>query len=148
MAYESPTEREQRLWDAKAKLDAALQPFNQAAPRSFTDENAELYRRRTLPLVQLRAPGFENIKVDEARGSAFDLIEKQIYEAAHKEALRPTQIADGELKQVTSYDVTGRPSFSFFGSPSAWMKQFTGERRRLAGIRTATAHGFNPTNLG
>ena len=145
--YESPTEREQRLWDAKAKLDAALQPFNQAAPRSFTDENAELYRRRTLPLVQLRAPGFENIKVDEARGSAFDLIEKQIYEAAHNEAQRPTQIADGELKQITRRDATGRPFYEFFGSPKAWMRDFAGDRRRLVGIRQASQTGFNPTNL-
>ena len=146
--YETAVEREQRLWEAKAKLDAALAPFNQAAPRSFTDENSELYRRRTLPLVQLRAPGFENVKVDDARGSAFEHIERQIFDAAAKEAQRPTQIPDGELRQVTRHDQAGRPFYEFYGRPSAWLRDFAGDRRRLAGIRTDLQHGYNPGNLG
>lgn len=146
--YETAVEREQRLWEAKAKLDAALAPFNQAAPRSFTDENSELYRRRTLPLVQLRAPGFENVKVDDARGSAFEHIERQIFDAAAKEAQRPTQIPDGELRQVTRHDQAGRPFYEFYGRPSAWLRDFAGDRRRLAGIRTDSQHGYNPGNLG
>jgi hypothetical protein len=42
--------------------------------------------------TEAHAPGFESMKVDDARGTAFDLIEKQIYDAAAAEAKRPTQI--------------------------------------------------------
>ena len=91
MSYESASEREKNVQDARAKLDEIIQPFNRAAPRPFTDENADLYRKRTLPIVQQYAPNFQNVKVDEARGSAFDLLERQIYDDAHQEAQRPTK---------------------------------------------------------
>ena len=133
--YESPAQREKNLWDAKAKADEVLMPFHGAAPRSFTDEGHDLYRRRVLPMVQQHAPGFENVKADDARGTAFDLIEKQIYDAARQEARRPTQIPDGELREVVRYDAAGRPSYEFFGRPSAWMSQFSYPKKRLTGIR-------------
>ena len=135
MAWESYAEREKNVQEARAKLDAAIQPFNRSAPRPFTDENSELYRKRTLPIVQQYAPNFQNVKVDEARGSAFDLLEKQIYEDAQREAHRPTQIPDGELRQVTRYDQAGRPYYDFYGSPSAWMKDFSMPKKRLVGIK-------------
>jgi hypothetical protein len=96
MAYETSSEREKSVQEARARLDEVIQPFNRAAPRPFTDENAELYRRRTLPIVQQYAPNFQNVKVDDARGSTFDLIEKQIYDAAQQEARHPTQIPEAE----------------------------------------------------
>jgi hypothetical protein len=134
MPYESYSEREKNVQEARAKLDQAIQPFNQAAPRPFTDENAELYRKRTLPMVQAYAPNFQNVKVDDARGSAFDLLEKQIYDDARQEARRPTQIPEGELRQVTRRDATGRPFYEFFGSPSAWMNDFSGDKKYLKSI--------------
>jgi hypothetical protein len=91
MGYESYAEREKNVQEARAKLDEAIQPFNRAAPRPFTDENSDLYRRRTLPLVQQHAPKFQNVKVDDARGSAFDLLEKQIYDDARQRGLSPNE---------------------------------------------------------
>ena len=64
-----------------------------------------------------------------------------------REAFHPTDVPDGELREAKGFDQAGRPFFEFFGKPSSWMSQFAGDRRRLAGIRTATATGFNPTNL-
>jgi hypothetical protein len=135
MAWESYAEREKNVQEARSKLDEAIQPFNRAAPRPFTDESSDLYRRRTLPLVQPHAPNFQNVKVDDARGSAFDLLEKQIYDDARQEAYRPTTVPDGELRQVTRRDQAGRPYLEFYGSPSAWLKDFTGERKYLTSIR-------------
>lgn len=145
---QSPSEREKTLQEAKAKVDAILEPFNQAAPRSFTDENDEQYRRRTLPLIQKHAPGYETIKIDDARGTAFDLIEKQVYEAAQREARNPTQIPDGQLKEVKRYDQAGRVSYEFFGKPSVWMSQFSSSKKKLVGIRTETERGYHPSNIG
>jgi hypothetical protein len=124
MAYETASEREKNVQEARAKLEEVIQPFNRASPRPFTDENSDLYRRRTLPMVQEYAPNFQNVKVDDARGSAFELLEKQIYEDAKREASHPTQIPEGELRQITRRDVTGRPFYEFVRSPSAWMNEF------------------------
>ena len=140
MVWETSVEREKNLWEAKAKLDEVLQPFNQAAPRSFTDESQDLYRRRTLPMVQRYAPNFQNVKVDDARGSAFDLLERQIYDDAKREAKHPTQIPEGTLREVTSYDAAGRPRYSYFGSPRVWMDNFSSPKKKLIGIR---APGLN-----
>jgi hypothetical protein len=135
MAWETYAEREKNVQEARAKLDDVIQPFNRSAPRPFTDENAELYRKRTLPMVQQYAPNYQNVKVDDARGSAFDLLEKQIYDDARQEARRPTQIPEGELRQVTRYDASGRPYYDFFGSPRAWLDNFSAPKKRLVGIR-------------
>jgi hypothetical protein len=134
MAWETYAEREKNVQEARARLDEAIQPFDRAAPRPFTDENAELYRKRTLPIVQQYAPNYQDVKVDDARGSAFDLLEKEIYDDARQEAHRPTNIPDGELRQVTRYDASGRPYYDFFGSPRAWMDNFAAPKKRLIGI--------------
>jgi hypothetical protein len=113
-----------------------LAPFvPSGAPRPFTDEGPDLYRRRALPLVQNWAPNYKGVKIDDARGTAFDLLEKQIFDDARQEAIRPTNIPDGELREVRRYDETGRPFYEFHGKPSSWMAQFTnGTRKRLVGI--------------
>jgi hypothetical protein len=147
MGYSFQAEREQALWEAKARLDAALAPFNKAAPRSLMDENVDLYRKRTLPLLQAHAPGFQDIKAEDARGSSFDHLERQIYEAAANEARFPTQVPEGELKQVTRYDAAGRPFYEWYGSPSAWMSQLTRPKKRLIGICTETQTGYRPGNM-
>jgi hypothetical protein len=134
MPYETSSEREKNVQEARAKLDEALYSFNRSAPRPFMDENAELYRKRTLPMVQEHAPNFRNIKVEDARGSAFDLLERQIYEDAHREARHPTQIPEGELREVRRKDASGREMKEFFGSPSAWLSDFSYPKKRLVGI--------------
>ena len=100
MAYESYAEREKSVQEVRARLDEVVAPFNRSAPRPFTDENSELYRRRTLSMVQEYAPNFKNVKVDDARGTAFDLLERQIYDDARREAHHPTNIPDGELREI------------------------------------------------
>jgi hypothetical protein len=132
MAWKTSAEREKNLWEAKAKLDEVLTPFNRAAPRSFTDESHDLYRRRTLPIVQQYAPNYQNVKVDDARGSAFDLLERQIYDDARQEAKR--QIPEGQLKEIVSYDQAGRPSYSYFGSPKTWMNDFAAPKKNVVSI--------------
>jgi hypothetical protein len=59
---------------------------------------------------------------------------KQIYNAAQQEAHRPTQIPDGELRQITRRDASGRVSYEFFGSPSAWMNDFAAPKQFVKSI--------------
>lgn len=134
--YETASEREKNVQEARARLDAALQPFNQSAPRPFIEENRFQYESRTLPLLQKYAPGLEDIRSDDIReGPAFEHFRNQIHERAAQEARRPTQIPDGELREVVRRDATGRPFFEYFGKPSAWLKDFTANKKKLVGIR-------------
>ena len=148
MAYESylksSGEREREIQDARSKLDEAITPFNIPTPRPFPDEDRDSYRKRTLPLVQRNAPNYQNVKVAEAYGSVFDLLEKQIYDDARREAQHPTNIPDGELRQVVTHDQSGRPIYSYYGKAGTWLSQFATDKRRLMGIRTETQRGYDP----
>lgn len=130
-----PTE----LAKVQEKADAALRLFNESAPRSLEGETVAQYERRMAMKVQRHAPNFQNVRLHEAMGSAFDVLEKQIYDDARKEAARPTMIPEGELREVIKKDQSGRPFSVFYGSPSAWMSQFTdGRKRIIANISTET----------
>jgi hypothetical protein len=127
------------------KADEVFKPFNKSAPRSIEGETVEGYRKRLAARIQQHAPNMKDINVRDARGSAFDLLEKQIYDEARREASRPSNIPDGEMREITKYDATGRPFLEFHGSPKAWMDDFsTGARKRLIGIRTETQRGYIP----
>ena len=88
--------------------------------------------------MQSVAPGFETLKIDNyLREPNLNYIEKQVQEAARREAQNPTNIPDGELMEVMKFDTSGRPFYEFRGSPSVWMEQFSsGTKRRLVGIKT------------
>jgi hypothetical protein len=138
---EDPTE----LAKLHEAADEVLRPFNQYAPRYMEGETLASYQKRLAGRVQQHAPSMKDINLRESVGSAFELIERQIYDEARREAIRPTTIRKGEMRELRRYDDTGRPFYEFHGSPSAWMDDFsTGAKRRLVGIRTETQRGFRP----
>ena len=135
------------MMDAQERYDALLRLKNQVAPRPLEGETLYGYKRKMAERLQSMAPNCQDFKITEAHGSAFDTLEKQIYNDAMKEALNPTQIPEGELRQVTHRDEAGRPSYTFHGRPSTWMSQFSSGKKRLVGIRTETDHGYAPPNV-
>lgn len=137
-----PTE----LATVQEKADATLRLFNESAPRSLEGETVAQYERRMATKVQRHAPNYQNINLHESMGSAFDLIQAQVYDDARKEAAHPTMIPAGELREVIRRDQSGRPFSVFYGSPSAWMSNFTDIRkRRVVNINTETNRGYTPT---
>jgi hypothetical protein len=148
--YMSPSEKEAGVQNARAEYTELLRPFNRPSPTPFPDEHPDQYRRRVLPILQSVTPGFDDLKVDQyLNGSNFSYIEKQIQEASRTEARHPTRIPDGELREVTRYDQSGRPFYEFYGRPSSWMKDFTnGARKRLVGIKTTNVETPNYSNVG
>lgn len=135
---------------ALAKLheaaDDLLKPFNQFAPRYMEGETVNGYRKRLAGRVQQHAPSLKDINLRKSVGTTFDLIEKQIYDEARREAVRPTTIPAGEMRELTKYDATGRPFLEFHGSPKAWLGDFSnGAKRKLVGIRTETQRGYIPS---
>jgi hypothetical protein len=143
MAYADPTEFA-KLHEA---ADEVLRPFKQFAPRYMEGETLAGYQKRLAGRVQQHAPSMKEINLRESVGSAFNLIEKQIYDEARREAIRSTTIPKGEMRELTNYDATGRPFIEFHGHPSAWMSDFSnGAKRRLVGIRTESQRGYIPNN--
>jgi hypothetical protein len=80
------------------------------------------------------ATDLQEVKTDHLYGSALDHYEQRYFESAAAEAARPANIPEGTLKQVTKYDATGRPFYEFYGSPSAWMNDFSGDKKYLKSI--------------
>ena len=105
------------------------------APPPMERENETAYRRRMAETLQQHAPNCKDFNIRHSTGTAFDTLEKQIKADAEREAHHPTQIPEGELRQVTNYDASGRPSYTFHGSPKVWMSAFTSEKKRVVGIR-------------
>ena len=148
MANPAYVDKETQIQEKRAKYDEALQPFNRNAPRPFPEETHEEYRRRALPILQNYAPGMGEVKVHDMRGSAFDMIEKQSFEAAHREARNPTNIPEGELREVKRHDQAGRTFVEWYGRPSVWLNEFHPGRRMVVGIRQQTERGYHPSNVG
>jgi hypothetical protein len=151
MSITSYADKEREVQQARAEYQELLVPFNRPAPTPFPDESQDQYRRRVLPIVQSVVPGFETLKIDNyLREPNFAFIEKQVQDAARREARHPTMIPEGELREVKKVDHSGREFSTFFGKPSSWMSQFTNGARkgRLIGIRTETQRGYRPGNLG
>ena len=85
----------------------------------------------------------QNVNLHEVRGSAFDLLKKQVYEDAMREAKHPTRIPDGQLREVRKLDESGRPIIEFCGKAGSWMQNFsTGTTKRLTGICTGNREGL------
>jgi hypothetical protein len=128
MSYPDATELAQIYENA----DDVFKPHNKSAPRYMEGETTESYRQRLATRLQQHAPSLKDINVRDTRGSAFDLVEKQIYDEARREAVRPTTIPDGEMRELKKYDATGRPFLEFHGQPKC--------------VRTETQRGYIPNN--
>jgi hypothetical protein len=140
-----PYTDETKMAEKQEAADEVLKPFHQFAPRYMEGENLNSYSKRLAGRVQQHAPSMKDINLRESVGTAFDLIEKQIYDEARREAVRPTTIPNGEMRELKKYDTTGRPFIEFHGSPKAWLDDFSnGAKRRLIGIRTETQRGYIP----
>jgi hypothetical protein len=126
---------DERLYvEEQAAAHETLRSFNRQAPPPLQGEQLDQYERRLTYEVQKCAPNFKVLNLHEAKGDAFKLLKKQVYADAQQEARRPTQIPEGTLREVTRYDAAGRPSYTYYGSPSAWLSDFATPRKRLAGI--------------
>ena len=143
------SEDEMKLQQARAEYQNKFQALGRPTPIPFADEKEPDFRVRALSNLQPLVPGFEDLKIDRyLREPNFKYVEKQIFEAADKEARQPTNIPEGQLREVKKLDESGRPTYEFYGKPSSWMRDFTtGTKKRLVSIRTETQRGYVPGNM-
>jgi hypothetical protein len=132
MAYADEAEK----MKAYEHADSYYKPHNRTPPRYMEGETTAGYRKRLATGLQQHTQTLKDINLRESIGTAYDLIEKQIYAEARKEAERPSNIPDGELREVKKYDTSGRPFYEFHGRPSTWMDGFShGTKKRVVGIK-------------
>jgi hypothetical protein len=132
--WTKPLPEERHYVEEQATAHATLSPFKRAAPPPLQGEQLDQYERRLTYEVQKVAPNFKDINLYDAKGDAFKLLKKQVYDDAKQEARRPTQIPEGTLREVVSYDQAGRPSYTYFGSPKSWMNDFAPEKKFVKSI--------------
>jgi hypothetical protein len=126
---------DERLYvEEQAAAHATLSSFNRQAPPPLQGEQLDQYERRLTYEVQKVAPNFKDMNLNDAKGDAFKLLKRQVYADAQQEARRPTDIPEGTLREVVSYDQAGRPSYTYFGRPSSWMNAFAHDKMRVRGI--------------
>ena len=115
--------------------DKVFRPRGARAPEFLDKEPIDHYKKRLMtkaaPFV---AADLQEVKTDHLYGSALEHYEKRYFKSAAAEADRPTNIPEGTLKEVTKYDQAGRPYHEYFGSPSAWMNDFSGDKKYLKSI--------------
>ena len=132
--WKKPLPEERFYRDEQAMAEGALSPFNRHARAPLQGEQLDQYDRALTYEVQKVAPNYRDVNLYEANGDAYKRLKEQAYADARREALNPTDVPDGELRQVTRYDHAGRPSYVYFGKCSAWLDQFAYPKKRLAGI--------------
>ncbi len=137
----------------QAKADSVFQELAKYgkgpgfAPQAKESEGLYQYRYRLADAVKKYSPQFRDINLTGVGISAFRVFEPQFFADAIAEAQHPTQFGPDELRELTRYDEAGRRYSEFYGHPSAWMSQFSGDRKRLTGIRCSNIEGYHPNNL-
>jgi hypothetical protein len=132
MAWETGTDKYEihDKWNEKV-----FRPRGTHAPELLDKEPLDHYRKRLMmkaaPFV---AADLQEVKTDHLYGSALDHYEQKYFESAAAEAARPTNIPEGELRQVTKYDQAGRPFYEYYGSPRTWLDNFSAPKKLLVGI--------------
>jgi hypothetical protein len=122
--------------DAQVGADRVLMMHGKRAPRPLDGENLAAYKRRLAGDLKEYSPAWKDVNLsaihDEA---AFSNIARTIYADAENAGLHPVIESADFLREIVEPDITGRKISTFVGSPSAWMSQFSTNRRKLTGIR-------------
>jgi hypothetical protein len=124
--------------DAQVGADRVLMMHGKRASRPIDGENLIAYRRRLAGDLKEFSPAWKDINLNVISDEvAFKNIEKTIYADAVEAGLHPIIDSADFLREIIEPDVTGRKISTFVGSPSAWMSQFSSNRRKLVGIRNS-----------
>src|SRR5262249_51619522 len=133
-------EDEDKIAAAQARADEVFSAHGGRAPRPLVGESLLLYRVRLAKKLQHHSKTWGDadlIVVAKADADkTFRKIEDGIYTEAKAAAMEPTNIADGEPREVHRRDsVTGRTLIEWHGrSPKAWMAPMMPARQMLVNL--------------
>lgn len=103
--------------DVQARADSVAQAFGDSAPRPLQGEDIGAYRRRLAKKFQAHSERAKEVNLMAIHDEAgFALFEDMIYNDAQAAALKPTDLAHGELRPITRTDQhTGVRTTTFAG---------------------------------
>ncbi len=120
--------------DAQARADAVFQAFGKTAPRPLEGENLITYRKRLATHLKPYSNTWKGIKMSSLGDEAFAVAETQVYSDAAEAARHPTDLAEGELREVNKVDRrTGLHTTEFYGE--SYVKGLSRPGRRVRGFR-------------
>lgn len=125
------------LTGIQARADAAYTALGSRAPAFLAGESAQTYRKRLMGGLKSHSKDWKDADIGAINDTAaLDTIERRVYADAEYAGRHPVNLGADELRSIRRVDETGRNVTEFAGSPIAWMGQFGGNRRQVAGIRT------------
>lgn len=129
------------MLDMQARADEVYSAFGggKRAPIPLAGEQPTGYRRRLLEGLRQHSKRWKDIDLGAVADSALAVPEADIYADAMHVARHPPDLPEGEMREHTSTTAGGHRVTEFYGPPSAWMRQFAGNRRMVGGIRTKSA---------
>jgi hypothetical protein len=129
------------MLDMQTKADEVYSAFGggKRAPIPLQGEAPPGYRRRLLEGLQKHSPDWKDIPLSAIADAALAAPEARIYADAMHVARHPPDLPEGELREHNTVTAGGHRVTEFYGAPSAWMRQFQGNRRQVVGIRTKSA---------
>lgn len=125
---------EDKRLSAQAKADSAYAALGSAAPRALRGEPLMSYRRRLAHGLQSHSKAWKDIDLKILPTDAFNVAEAQIFADSIEDSKHPSDLGDGQLREIVRADSTGRRITEFVGEPRAWMAQFGCNRRVVTGI--------------
>jgi 8-oxo-dGTP pyrophosphatase MutT (NUDIX family) len=122
--------------DAQMKADRICLMHGRRASRALEGESLMAYRRRLANDLKEFSTPWKSVDLNViSDDTAFGNVEAVIYADAEKAGLHPPAPADDFLREIINEDITGRKISTFVGRPSAWMRDFSDNRRYVSGFR-------------
>jgi hypothetical protein len=125
--------------DVQAKADSVFAGFGKRAPRPLEGESLIRYRKRMATELKPYSSRWQKVKFSQLPDEAFSVAEEMVYADAMEAAANPTDLGDGELREVQRTDPrTGLKTIVFYGKDS-FVKSMGRPARRVASFRTQSA---------
>jgi 8-oxo-dGTP pyrophosphatase MutT (NUDIX family) len=133
---ERPADEEAALADAQARCDSVASKFGERAPPPLAGETGLAYRRRLLgPYVKF-SDDWKDHDLSRMDDQMLGVAERQILEAAKREANNPARQEPGKMRMIEDRD---GPHIirTFVGEPKSWMDSIAGHtRQHVTGFNT------------
>lgn len=118
--------------DAQARADEVYSAFGKRAPKAQLGESLAGYRKRLITGLKQHSPEWKDVKLSDVPSTMIDMAERRVYADALVAAQNPTDLGEGEMRQVVKVDpMTGMRRIMFYGKES-FIKDFSRPGRRVA----------------
>jgi hypothetical protein len=126
------------LLQKQSDADQAYRAWGLQAPPPMLGEKLHGYRLRLLQPHKKHSKQFAHAEIDNTDGELLDEIERTILSDSVVASRDAATVLPDQLREIRKFDHAGRVITEFVGQPRVWMSQFSGNRRRLVGIKTAS----------